>query len=76
MKCLGWFGGSHVHTINGFWNANYMLQTDSYKEIGYYNLLCSGFIQTNNKIAISAHRKNGPLIAISLVETSFPLEKW
>lgn len=28
--------------------------SDSYQETGCYNLLCSGFVQTNNKIAIGA----------------------
>ncbi|KAG6587462.1 hypothetical protein SDJN03_16027, partial [Cucurbita argyrosperma subsp. sororia] len=28
--------------------------TDAYRETGCYNLLCSGFVQTNNKIAIGA----------------------
>ncbi|KAJ6888768.1 hypothetical protein NC652_029764 [Populus alba x Populus x berolinensis] len=30
------------------------LQTDAYRATGCYNLLCSGFVQTNNKIAIGA----------------------
>lgn len=30
------------------------MQTDAYQATGCYNLLCSGFIQTNNKIAIGA----------------------
>lgn len=29
-------------------------QSDSYQATGCYNLLCSGFIQTNSKIAIGA----------------------
>ncbi|MFS7951334.1 putative neprosin [Helianthus anomalus] len=28
--------------------------TDAYRETGCYNLLCSGFVQTNNRIAIGA----------------------
>ncbi|KAJ6386931.1 hypothetical protein OIU78_016793, partial [Salix suchowensis] len=28
--------------------------TDAYQTTGCYNLLCSGFVQTNNKIAIGA----------------------
>ena len=30
------------------------LQSDAYQATGCYNLLCSGFIQTNNRIAIGA----------------------
>lgn len=30
------------------------LQSDAYQATGCYNLLCSGFVQTNNKIAIGA----------------------
>lgn len=30
------------------------MQTDAYQATGCYNLLCSGFVQTNNKIAIGA----------------------
>jgi hypothetical protein len=29
-------------------------QTDAYQETGCYNLHCSGFVQTNNRIAIGA----------------------
>jgi Neprosin len=29
-------------------------QTDAYQETGCYNHYCSGFVQTNNKIAIGA----------------------
>lgn len=29
-------------------------QTDAYQATGCYNLLCSGFVQTNNKIAVGA----------------------
>lgn len=31
-----------------------ILQADSYEATGCYNLLCSGFVQTNSKIAIGA----------------------
>lgn len=31
-----------------------LLQSDAYHATGCYNLLCSGFVQTNNKIAIGA----------------------
>lgn len=31
-----------------------VLKTDAYQATGCYNLLCSGFIQTNNMIAIGA----------------------
>lgn len=30
------------------------MQTDAYQETGCYNLHCSGFVQTNNRIAIGA----------------------
>lgn len=33
---------------------NYYMQSDAYQATGCYNLLCSGFVQTNNKIAIGA----------------------
>ncbi|MBA0696488.1 hypothetical protein Goari_003035 [Gossypium aridum] len=39
-------GSSHTGLLN--------LQTDAYRATGCYNLLCSGFIQTNNKVAIGA----------------------
>lgn len=35
-------------------NIDYCLQSDAYQATGCYNLLCSGFVQTNNKIAIGA----------------------
>lgn len=35
-------------------NFFFKLQTDAYQATGCYNLLCSGFVQTNNKIAIGA----------------------
>lgn len=31
-----------------------LLQSDAYQATGCYNLLCSGFVQINNKIAIGA----------------------
>lgn len=31
-----------------------MFQSDAYQATGCYNLLCSGFVQTNNRIAIGA----------------------
>ena len=31
-----------------------LLQSDAYQATGCYNLLCSGFVQTNNRIAIGA----------------------
>ena len=31
-----------------------MVQTDAYQTTGCYNLLCSGFIQTNSRIAMGA----------------------
>lgn len=30
------------------------MQTDAYQATGCYNLHCSGFVQTNNRIAIGA----------------------
>jgi hypothetical protein len=30
------------------------MQTDAYQETGCYNLHCSGFVQTNSRIAIGA----------------------
>lgn len=35
-------------------DIDYCLQSDAYQATGCYNLLCSGFVQTNNKIAIGA----------------------
>jgi len=32
----------------------FVWQTDAYQETGCYNLHCSGFVQTNNRIAIGA----------------------
>lgn len=32
----------------------YFSQSDAYQATGCYNLLCSGFVQTNNRIAIGA----------------------
>ncbi|KAL1148517.1 hypothetical protein V6Z11_A10G131200 [Gossypium hirsutum] len=40
--------GNDLNTIEAGW------QTDAYGATGCYNLLCSGFIQTNNKVAIGA----------------------
>ncbi|ESQ43631.1 hypothetical protein EUTSA_v10015716mg, partial [Eutrema salsugineum] len=40
--------GHDLNTIEAGW------QTDAYQATGCYNLLCSGFVQTNNKIAIGA----------------------
>ena len=37
-----------------YWIENLEKQTDAYQATGCYNLLCSGFVQTNNKIAIGA----------------------
>lgn len=34
--------------------SSVFFQTDAYQATGCYNLLCSGFVQTNNKIAIGA----------------------
>lgn len=49
-----------------------ILQSDAYQATGCYNLLCSGFVQTNNRIAIGAaisptSSYNGGQFDISLV---------
>ncbi|GAU20567.1 hypothetical protein TSUD_33140, partial [Trifolium subterraneum] len=44
----GSFDGPDLNSIEAGW------QSDSYQATGCYNLLCAGFIQTNNKIAIGA----------------------
>ncbi|KAH9291174.1 hypothetical protein KI387_043641, partial [Taxus chinensis] len=44
----GSFDGSDLNSIEAGW------QSDSYGETGCYNLMCSGFIQTNKKIALGA----------------------
>uniref|UniRef100_A0A5B6Z0C1 Neprosin PEP catalytic domain-containing protein n=1 Tax=Davidia involucrata TaxID=16924 RepID=A0A5B6Z0C1_DAVIN len=58
--------GNDLNTIEAGWQVspelygdNYLRfftywTTDAYKTTGCYNLLCSGFVQTNNKIAIGA----------------------
>uniref|UniRef100_A0A6N2MVA0 Neprosin PEP catalytic domain-containing protein n=1 Tax=Salix viminalis TaxID=40686 RepID=A0A6N2MVA0_SALVM len=55
--------GSFGHDLNtieaDFYGDNYprfftYWTTDAYQTTGCYNLLCSGFVQTNNKIAIGA----------------------
>ncbi|KAJ8627430.1 hypothetical protein MRB53_020737 [Persea americana] len=40
--------GNDLNTIEAGW------QTDAYQATGCYSLMCSGFVQTNNKIAIGA----------------------
>ncbi|KAI8528220.1 hypothetical protein RHMOL_Rhmol12G0133700 [Rhododendron molle] len=40
--------GNDLNTIEAGW------QSDAYQATGCYNLLCSGFVQTNNRIAIGA----------------------
>lgn len=62
----GSFDGSDLNSIEAGWQVSPELYgdtrprlftywtTDSYKETGCYNLLCSGFVQTNSKIAIGA----------------------
>ncbi|KAG6488063.1 hypothetical protein ZIOFF_056821 [Zingiber officinale] len=40
--------GDDLNTIEAGW------QTDAYEETGCYNLLCSGFVQTDSRIAIGA----------------------
>ncbi|KHN13428.1 hypothetical protein glysoja_035189 [Glycine soja] len=42
--------GDDLNTIEAGWQAC----TDAYQATGCYNLLCSGFVQTNSKIAIGA----------------------
>lgn len=61
----GSFGGD-LNTIEAGWQVSPQLYgdnlprfftywtSDAYQETGCYNLLCSGFVQTNNKIAIGA----------------------
>lgn len=49
-----------------------IFQSDAYQATGCYNLLCSGFVQTNNRIAIGAaisptSSYNGGQFDISLV---------
>ncbi|KAG1342869.1 hypothetical protein COCNU_05G010980 [Cocos nucifera] len=58
--------GNDLNTIEAGWQISPQLYgdanprfftywtTDAYRETGCYNLLCSGFVQTNNKIAIGA----------------------
>ncbi|KAJ6800875.1 uncharacterized protein M6B38_202430 [Iris pallida] len=58
--------GDDLNTIEAGWQVSPQLYgdnsprfftywtTDAYQATGCYNLLCSGFIQTNNKIAIGA----------------------
>ncbi|XWS48195.1 hypothetical protein CRYUN_Cryun13aG0052600 [Craigia yunnanensis] len=60
------FFGNDLNTIEAGWQVNPELYgdnyprfftywtTDAYQATGCYNLLCSGFVQTNNKIAIGA----------------------
>ncbi|KAM7269514.1 hypothetical protein ACFE04_025011 [Oxalis oulophora] len=62
----GSFDGSDLNSIEAGWQVSPELYgdskprlftywtTDSYQATGCYNLLCSGFIQTNSKIAIGA----------------------
>lgn len=58
--------GNDLNTIEAGWQVSPLLYgdkyprfftywtTDAYQATGCYNLLCSGFVQTNNKIAIGA----------------------
>ncbi|KAL8225989.1 hypothetical protein R6Q57_018546 [Mikania cordata] len=58
--------GDDLNTIEAGWQVSPELYgdgyprfftywtTDAYQETGCYNLLCSGFVQTNNRIAIGA----------------------
>ncbi|KAF4369850.1 hypothetical protein G4B88_026900 [Cannabis sativa] len=50
--------GNDLNTIEAGWQASvrdyFSIVTDAYQATGCYNLLCSGFVQTNNKIAIGA----------------------
>ncbi|XP_042395319.1 uncharacterized protein LOC121985761 [Zingiber officinale] len=58
--------GNDLNTIEAGWQVSPQLYgdgrprfftywtTDAYQETGCYNLLCSGFVQTNSKIAIGA----------------------
>lgn len=44
----------HIYIYIVFDKCFFDVQTDAYQATGCYNLLCSGFIQTNNRIAIGA----------------------
>ncbi|EXB93580.1 hypothetical protein L484_014572 [Morus notabilis] len=49
------FSLSQIWVISGsFGNDLNTIEADAYQATGCYNLLCSGFVQTNNKIAIGA----------------------
>ncbi|KAG1361460.1 hypothetical protein COCNU_09G009230 [Cocos nucifera] len=62
----GSFNGSDLNSIEAGWQVSPELYgdsrprlfiywtSDSYRATGCYNLLCSGFVQVNNKIAIGA----------------------
>uniref|UniRef100_A0A1D1YQ58 Histidinol-phosphate aminotransferase n=1 Tax=Anthurium amnicola TaxID=1678845 RepID=A0A1D1YQ58_9ARAE len=62
----GSFDGSDLNSIEAGWQVSPELYgdnrprlftywtSDAYQATGCYNLLCSGFVQTNNKIAIGA----------------------
>ncbi|ERM98017.1 uncharacterized protein LOC18426005 [Amborella trichopoda] len=62
----GSFEGSELNSIEAGWQVSPELYgdnrprlftywtSDAYEATGCYNLLCSGFVQTNNKIAIGA----------------------
>ncbi|KMZ62714.1 hypothetical protein ZOSMA_44G01140 [Zostera marina] len=62
----GSFDGSDLNSIEAGWQVNPELYgdnsprlftywtSDAYQATGCYNLLCPGFVQTNNKIAIGA----------------------
>lgn len=62
----GSFDGSDLNSIEAGWQVSPELYgdtrprlftywtSDSYQDTGCYNLLCSGFVQTNNRIAIGA----------------------
>lgn len=43
----------HAVELVPFFN-NFFVQSDAYQATGCYNLLCSGFIQINNNIAMGA----------------------
>lgn len=53
------------------------MQNDAYQETGCYNLYCSGFVQTSNRIAIGAaitpiSSFNGPQFDITILIWKVP----
>ncbi|CAA6665513.1 unnamed protein product [Spirodela intermedia] len=81
----GSFGGD-LNTIEAGWQVSPELYgdnrprfftywtTDAYQATGCYNLLCSGFVQTNNRVAIGA--AISPLSALSGRQFDISLLVW